>query len=369
MQNPVMPPEKRRIIHIDMDAFFAAVEQRDNPHLRGKPIAVASDKPRSVIATASYEARKFGIHSAMPVFKAHRDCPDLILVPPRFDVYRTISTQIHQIFRQHTNLVEPASLDEAWLDVSETCSTGIPATQIATEIRGEIFRITGLTASAGVSYNKFLAKLASDQNKPDGMTVITPDGSINFMAHLPVKQLHGIGPATASRMHSLGIRNCTDLREKSIAELTRAFGNSAQYYHNMARGIDPRPVICDRIRKSIGAEETFTTNINDLNIARAELKPLIEQVFKKCDRCQVQGRTVTLKIKYADFEQITRRKTLNQPVQNAAEIAEVTNLLLTKLHPFKKSIRLLGVTLSGLEEGLNGISPQMNFIDLMDIRT
>ncbi|MFX4300252.1 DNA polymerase IV [Pseudosulfitobacter pseudonitzschiae] len=339
----------RRIIHVDMDAFFASVEQRDNPDLRGKPVAVGRDQARGVVAAASYEARVFGVRSAMPSVTARRQCPDLIFAPPRFDVYRAVSAQIHGVFARHTDLIEPLSLDEAYLDVTRACQLGQTATDIAQDIRRRIFEETGLTASAGVSYNKFLAKLASDQDKPDGLTVITPRKGPGFVASLPVGRFNGVGPVTEAKMHRLGIFTGADLREKSLLFLAEHFGSSADHYYAITRGIDNRPVRPNRIRKSVGAENTFAKDLIDLEAAVATLEPIIDKVVIRCAEKGVAGRTVTLKVKFSDFEQITRRTTLPGYLRDAPGIMKIARTLLEAEYPFRTGIRLLGVSMSGFE--------------------
>lgn len=343
----VQPPQ-RKIIHIDMDAFYASVEQRDNPNLRGKPIAVGHGEARGVVAAASYEARKFGVHSAMPSVTAIRKCPDLIFVKPRFDVYKTVSNQIREIFAEYTSLIEPLSLDEAYLDVTENHKDIDIATTIAEEIRAKIREVTRLTASAGVSYNKFLAKMASDQRKPDGLFVITPKNGPRFVEVLPVNKFHGVGPATAERMRRHGIETGLDLRSKSLGFLQQHFGKSGPYFYGIARGIDGREVRADRERKSVGAEDTFMEDIDRIDFARDELPPLIEKVWRHCQSHRLSGKTVTLKVKYSDFEQATRSRTVNVPVSSGEDILEIANQLLTTVAPFRKPVRLLGVTLSSL---------------------
>ncbi|MBP1886450.1 DNA polymerase IV [Sinorhizobium mexicanum] len=351
----------RKIIHIDMDAFYASVEQRDNPELRGKPVAVGYPEARGVVAAASYEARKFGVHSAMPSVTAKRKCPDLIFVPHRFDVYRSVSRQIHAIFAEYTTLIEPLSLDEAYLDVTENLKGVELATEIAEEIRARIKAETGLTASAGVSYNKFLAKMASDQRKPDGLFVITPKHGPAFVEALPIKKFHGVGPATAEKMKRLGIETGADLKARDLAFLQRHFGKSGPYFYWIARGIDEREVRPDRTRKSIGAEDTFREDIHDLETARAGLMPLIDKVWRYCEANGIRGKTVTLKVKWSDFTQITRSKTTTAPVPSAAEVADIVDLLLSPLFPAPKGIRLLGVTLSSLDTVDNRNEPQLAF--------
>ncbi|MCC5970321.1 MAG: DNA polymerase IV [Pararhodobacter sp.] len=338
----------RKILHVDMDAFYASVEQRDNPALRGKPVVVGSAAPRGVVAAASYEARTFGVRSAMPSVTAMRRCPDLIFVPHRFDVYRAVSAQIRAIFAEHTTLIEPLSLDEAYLDVTVN-HHGIPlAAQVARTIRAAIRAETGLTASAGVSYNKFLAKMASDLNKPNGQAVITPAQGPGFVATLPVHKFHGIGPATAARMERLGIRTGADLRARSLPFLQEHFGKSGPWYYRISRGIDERPVQPHRTRKSIGAEDTFAEDITDHARAAIELRALVAKVWRQCAAKGVRGRTVTLKAKYANFRQITRSRTLMAPVSGPV-MEETALALLQPLFPVEMGIRLLGVTLSSLE--------------------
>src|SRR4051794_37038215 len=269
----------RKIIHIDMDAFYASVEQRVNPELRGKPVAVGGAQARGVVAAASYEARKFGVHSAMPSVTAKRRCPDLIFVPPQFETYKAISLQIRSIFAEYTPIIEPLSLDEAYLDVTENLKGIVSATWIAEEIRARICTETQLTASAGVSYNKFLAKLASDHRKPDGLFVITPEMGPAFVETLPVRKFHGIGPATARKMEQLGIRTGLDLRAQTLDFLQQHFGKAGSYYYWAARGIDERPVRADRIRKSVGAENTFPVDLFTYEAARDQLRDIIDTVW------------------------------------------------------------------------------------------
>lgn len=342
---------ERKIIHIDMDAFYASVEQRDDPGLRGKPIAVGGSRERGVVAAASYEARKFGVRSAMASVTAKRKCAGLIFVKPRFDVYRAISQQIREIFAEYTTLIEPLSLDEAYLDVTDNLKGIASATLIAEEIRAKIRSETSLTASAGVSYNKFLAKMASDENKPDGLFVIKPKAGPAYVEALPVGKFHGIGPATQAKMESLGIRNGADLRARSLEFLREHFGKVGPYYFSLARGVDERPVCSDRVRKSVGAETTFHADLFTAEEARTALEPLITKVWSYCERSTLKSRTVTLKAKYADFQQITRSRTLDAPIASRAEIEEVVSFLLQPLFPVSKGIRLLGVTLSSLDNG------------------
>ncbi|NLS01126.1 DNA polymerase IV [Rhizobium sp. P38BS-XIX] len=338
----------RKIIHVDMDAFYASVEQRDRPELRGKPLAVGGSAARGVVAAASYEARAFGVHSAMPSVTAKRKCPDLIFVPPRFDVYRAVSQQIRDIFAEYTPMIEPLSLDEAYLDVTHNLKGMEIATEIALEIRARIKAVTGLNASAGISYNKFLAKMASDLNKPNGQAVITPKNGPAFVENLPIKKFHGVGPATAERMGRYGIETGLDLKSKSLAFLQEHFGKSGQYFYGIARGIDERQVRPDRIRKSVGAEDTFVDDISDLGLAIAELKPLAEKLWRHCEANGISGKTVTVKIKYSDFTQATRSRTGAVPIGNMTDILDTSSTLLETVFPFKRPVRLLGITLSSL---------------------
>ncbi|MEP3667916.1 MAG: DNA polymerase IV [Roseibium sp.] len=349
MHSPQNGSAARRIIHVDMDAFFASVEQRDNPELKGQPVAVGRSRARGVVAAASYEARPFGVRSAMPSITALRKCPDLIFVPPRFDVYRSVSGQIRDIFARHTELIEPLSLDEAYLDVTAACTGDVTATAIAMDIRAAILEETGLTASAGVSYNKFLAKLASDQDKPDGLTVITPRRGAAFVASLPVGRFNGVGPVTEEKMRRLGITTGADLRAQPLAFLAEHFGSSAERLYDISRGIDDRPVNPNRERKSVGAECTFLEDLRDPAEAKAALGPIADKVALRCREKGVAGRTVTLKVKYADFEQITRRRTLSSAIEEADDMCEVAGELLQGLVPLKKGVRLLGVSLSGFD--------------------
>jgi DNA polymerase-4 len=331
-----------------MDAFYASVEQRDDPGLRGKPVAVGGPSERGVVAAASYEARRFGVRSAMPSVTARRRCPELIFVRPRFDAYRAVSHQIRAIFAEYTPLVEPLSLDEAYLDVTESLRASASATGIAEEIRARIRAETGLTASAGVSYNKFLAKMASDERKPDGLFVITPGRGPAFVEDLPVGRFHGIGPATCERMERLGIRNGAELKAQTLSFLAQHFGKAGAYYYGLARGIDERPVCAHHIRKSVGAETTFSADLFALDEARTALGPLIGKVWSYCEESTIRGRTLTLKAKYADFHQVTRSRTVAVPVASRAAIEAVVSELLERLFPASQGIRLLGVTLSSL---------------------
>jgi DNA polymerase-4 len=338
----------REIIHIDMDAFYASVEQRDNPELREKPVAVGGSLERGVVAAASYEARKFGVHSAMPSVIAKRKCPDLIFVKPRFDAYKAISLQIREIFVEYTPIIEPLSLDEAYLDVTENLKGIVSATRIAEEIRARIRAETKLTASAGVSYNKFLAKLASDHRKPDGLFVITPEMGSEFVESLPVRKFHGVGPATAKKMERLGIATGLDLRAQALAFLQQHFGKAGSYYYWAARGIDERPVRADRIRKSVGAENTFPADLFTYEAARDALREIVDKVWEYCERSGIRGRTVTLKVKFANFRQITRSRTGQMQIVTRSELEQLANALLEPLFPVAKGVRLLGISLSSL---------------------
>ncbi len=339
----------RKIIHIDMDAFFASVEQRDHPELRGKPVAVGGNAQRGVVAAASYEARKFGVKSAMPSVTAARRCPELIFVPHRFDVYREVSQQIREIFAQYTDMIEPLSLDEAYLDVSEDKQGIGSAIKIAKMIRSDIERVTGLTASAGVSYNKFIAKMASDQNKPNGMCVILPVDGPEFVASLPVRRFHGVGPKTAEKMAALDVHKGADLLDKPEHWFTQNFGSWGEYLYHAARGIDHREVKPNRIRKSIGGERTYDQDKwSDEELMEA-IDHIIDIVWERIERYQARGRTITLKMKYSDFQQITRSQSLDHNVADEAEFRAISLQIFSHLLPTQKGIRLLGLTLSNLD--------------------
>src|SRR5690349_6695701 len=311
----------RKIIHVDMDAFYASVEQRDDPSLKGKPVAVGGGH-RGVVTAASYEARPFGVRSAMPSVTAKRRCPELIFVKPHFDVYRSVSQQIRAIFFDYTELVEPLSLDEAYLDVTEDRPGLGSARAVAEEIRRRIREELKLTASAGVSYCKFIAKLASDHRKPDGLTVITPERGAEFVASLPVARFHGVGPVTARKMERLGILTGADLREWTLPALQANFGSSAEWYWRICRGIDEREVKSDRPYKSVSAERTFDEDLRDPERLAAELERIAGYAWQRVERAEVRGRTVTLKVKYADFEIITRSKSFPAPEIGRASCRE-----------------------------------------------
>jgi DNA polymerase-4 len=339
----------RKIIHVDMDAFFASVEQRDNPELRGKPVAVGGSSGRGVVAAASYEARKFGVRSAMPSLTAKRLCPDLIFCKGRFDAYREVSGRIREIFRHYTPHVEPLSLDEAYLDVTDDIRGIGSATRIAELIRKRIREETQLTASAGVSYNKFLAKLASDQNKPDGICVIRPGQGAQFVARLPVRRFHGVGPRGAEKMAKLGIETGADLAAKDIDWLRAHFGSFADYLFRAARAIDLRPVRANRIRKSLGGERTFNEDISSGPALRAALDDIVEIVWTRIAESETRGRTVTLKLKFTDFQLMSRAKSLPRAIEGKSEFAGLSRAILDEILPLPMPVRLMGLTLSNLE--------------------
>ncbi len=338
---------ERKIIHVDMDAFFASVEQRDCPELRGKPVAVAHDEPRGVVSTASYEARRYGVHSAMPVVSAKRMCRQLVLVPPHFDKYKAVSAQVHAIFHDYTDLIEPISIDEAFLDVTENKRNMPLAVDIAKEIRQRIREELHLTASAGVSYNKFLAKIASDYRKPDGLTVIHPDRAQEFIRSLRIEQFWGVGAKTAEKMHFMGIFTGRDLLECSQKHLQEVFGKVGTTYYNFARGIDLRPVESEYVRKSVGCEQTFAEDISTRAAVTIELYHTVLELVRRIKKDDFEGRTLTLKVKYADFTQITRSITQRSILTTKDEILPLAKRLVksaafSAAHP----IRLLGLSVS-----------------------
>lgn len=341
---------RRKIIHIDMDAFFASVEQRDNPKLKGKPVIVGGNpQSRGVVATCSYEARKYGIHSAMPSKVAYNRCPYAVFVPPRFDVYKKVSYQIREIFYRYTDLVEPLSLDEAFLDVTDNKKNIKYATEIARRIKEEIYNEVGLTASAGVSYNKFLAKLASDYKKPNGMTVLTPENAQEFLDNLPINKFFGIGKVTSRALLNLGINNGYDLRQLDLYELESLFKSRGYSYYQYSRGIDNRPVEPYRERKSVGSETTLSQNLNieDEEVADI-LSEICEDVSIRLKSSEKMGKTITLKIKYDDFTQITRSISVESPIYKHKDIRVNIYNLLKNISNNGKQIRLLGVTISNL---------------------
>lgn len=340
----------RKIIHVDMDAFFASVEQRDDPSLRGRPVAVGHGAARGVVAAASYEARQFGVRSALPSVTALRRCPDLMFVPPRFEVYRDVSRQIHEVFARYTDVIQPLSLDEAYLDVTSNKRGIETAWLTAKAIRAAISKETGLTASAGISYNKFLAKLASDHRKPNGQLAVTPDMGASWVETLPVSRFHGIRPVTAEKMKRLGIETGADLRSKSLEFLQRYFGSSAGWYHAIARGEDNRPVNPNRVRKSSGSETTFDRDLTEPGEIEAGVLRMADDVWRWCETRQAFGRTVTVKVKYGDFQQITRSRSQPAAVATQEALHRAALELIRSVLPPEKGIRLVGVTISNFAE-------------------
>lgn len=347
----------RKIIHIDMDAFFASVEQRDNPALKGRPVAVGHDGPRGVVATASYEARRYGVHSAMSAARAKRLCKNLVFVPVRMDVYKNISRRIHAIFHEYTDKVEPLSIDEAFLDVSH-----LPcATRAAQEIKARILKETGLTASAGVSVNKMLAKIASDCRKPNGLFVISPKNVQAFVLRLPVEKFFGVGKVTAQKMHELGIFTGADLRRAPLSLLVRRFGKIGQIYYDFARGKDEREVISVRVRKSLGAEETFAADSADMTFLTQQLQEVCHKVWQRKERSAFEGKTVTLKLKFADFKQITRARSLPAEVPSEKVLFDTALDILKQVPLKKRRVRLLGVSISNPPHQAKSGQLQFNF--------
>jgi DNA polymerase-4 len=341
----------RKIIHIDMDAFYASVEQRDNEAYRGKPLAVGYSEARGVVAAASYEARKFGVYSAMPSLTAKKRCPQLIFVPPRFEVYHEVSRQIRGIFLEYTDLVEPLSLDEAFLDVTQNHKQNPSASLIAKEIQQRIFEQTGLNASAGVSVNKFLAKVASDYKKPKGFFVIAPEEAEAFVEGLRIEQFFGVGKVTAQKMHECQIYNGHDLKQRSEAELVRLFGKAGRSYYLYARGIDHREVEPNRITKSISTETTFLKDKDNLTLLTVELYNMAKEVMERMEKEDFYGRTVTIKVKYADFKQITRSKTLPHRVTGFPQLWAASRELIKQLDLSQQPVRLLGLGVGNAESG------------------
>jgi len=337
----------RKIIHIDMDAFYASVEQLDNPDLRGKAIAVGGSSQRGVVSAASYEARKYGVKSAMSSVIAKRNCPHLIFVKPRFERYREFSQRIREIFFEYTDLVEPLSLDEAYLDVTENKKGNPSASLIAREIREKIKEKTGLNASAGISINKFIAKIASDFNKPNGQKTVNPEEVEAFLEVLDIRKFHGVGKVTAEKMYMLGIFTGKDLKQKSQEYLTENFGKSGAHYFNVVRGIHLSEVKPNRIRKSLGAERTFNENISSEIFMLERLENIAEEIERRLKKSQVAGKTVTLKIKYSDFTLQTRSKTISFYISSKELILENARELLYQ-EKMKNSVRLLGISLSNL---------------------
>lgn len=355
--------ELHTIIHVDMDAFYATVEQRDFPQYRGKPIIVGGDpNARGVVATCSYEARKLGIHSAMPCATAKRKCPSAIFVRPRFTVYREISSQIRQIFQRFTPLVEPLALDEAYLDVSQEIPRHGSGVLIAKDIRQRILRETGLTASAGISYNKFLAKIASDRCKPNGLLYISAQEGPNFVRSLKIREFHGIGPATEEKMHRLGIYTGEDLLAWGLSELQPLFGKASQYYFNIVRGIDVRQVEPYRERKSVSTEDTFEDDISDRQQMLQALHTQLESVMADLTRLQLSGRTLTVKVKFADFSLITRSKSTDQEITDSKGFAKLLPELLDSALIKPMAVRLLGVSVSNLSPQMTSENNQISLL-------
>lgn len=350
----------RKIIHVDMDAFYASVEQRDFPEYRGKPLVVGgSPNSRGVIAAASYEARRYGIRSAMSSAMAAKKCPHLIFAPARFAVYKEVSQQIREIFLDYTDLVEPLSLDEAYLDVTENKKNIASATQIAKEIRQRIWDTTHLTASAGVSYNKFLAKTASGFKKPNGLTVVKPEQAEVFLNKLSIDDFYGVGKATAEKMKGMGIENGADLRTWELEDLTENFGKYGKYYYYIVRGIDNREVEPERERKSLGAEETFDRDYSSKDELRSKLKDICEDVAERLSKHQLAGKSLTLKIKFADFSVMSRSKTMLNPIYKERDLFQTSTDMLYETNLHHKSVRLLGISLSNLcERGKSPVKPE-----------
>ena len=342
----------RKIIHIDMDAFYASVEQRDRPEFKGKPVIVGGDpKSRGVVAACSYEARKFGIHSAMPSVTAYRLCPNAVFIRPRFDMYREVSSQLREIFCEYTDLVEPLSLDEAFLDVTQNYKGMPSATLIAQEIKRKVYdRTGGLTSSAGVSFNKFLAKVASDINKPDGITVITPEMANEFIDKLPIRKFFGVGKVTEEKMLNIGIKTGADLKKYKKEQLIQTFGKSGNYFYDIAHGLDDRPVEPNRIRKSIGKETTFSEDIDDTDHIIEILEDIAAKLENSLIKKDAKGRTITLKVKYFDFQSITRSITIDEPAEGASVIMKYVRPLLSKTEAGEKKVRLLGISISNFDD-------------------
>jgi DNA polymerase IV len=343
-----MTLQYRKIIHIDMDAFYASVEQRDQPQLKGKPLAVGGGEIRGVVAAASYEARKYGVRSAMSGKLARQKCPELIFVPPRFAVYKEVSRQIRNIFLEYTHLVEPLSLDEAYLDVTHPLKGKNSATLIANEIRQRIFNETSLTASAGISYNKFLAKIASDVNKPNGFCLIHPDEAASFLEKLPVEKFHGVGKVTADKFKNLGIHNGKDIKNAGLEFILKNFGRNGLFFYDIAHGIDKRPVEPERDRKSFGAENTFEQDIVETHELNGALEELCDILFARLQKAGIRGNTMTVKIKYHDFVQITRCKTFSCEINCRDQMYRIAADLLHEHREKDKPIRLLGISFSQL---------------------
>lgn len=337
---------ERKIIHVDMDAFFASVEQLDNPDLRGRPIAVGHDAPRSVVATASYEARRYGVRSAQPMSQAKRRCAQLVIVEPHFSRYREVSERVHEIFHRYTDMVEPISLDEAFLDVTDNKKGIAMAMDIAKEIRQSIYDELHLTASAGVSCNKLIAKIASDFRKPNGLTVVHPARVLDFLESLPVEDLWGVGPKTKQKMHDLMVHTCGELRRVPIDVLKQEFGKMGQVFYDYCRGIDDRPVVNDWIRKSVGCEATFDTDISKRSAAIIVLYQAVVELVQRIAKCGFEGRTLTLKVKFSDFTQVTRSITQGKVLKDKDDILPLAKQLLQKVDYADHAFRLLGLSVS-----------------------
>jgi len=345
-----------------MDAFYASVEQRDFPELRGKPVAVGGSRERGVVAAASYEARKFGVYSAMPSVIAIRKCPHIVFVPHRFEVYKKVSQQIRDIFYDYTDLVEPLSLDEAYLDVTENKKGIALATEIAREIKRRIKAELNLTASTGISCNKFLAKIASDYDKPDGFYLIHPSRAESFVETLPIEKFFGIGKVTAAKMRNHGIANGADLKKQELPDLLRWFGKAGSYYYKIARGLDDRIVEPDRERKSISTEQTFDHDLSDKDEVRVYLKQIADELISRMDRNRIYGRTLTMKVKFSDFHQITRSRSLKKSIRKKAVLLKLMHDILLDLDFQGQSIRLLGLGISNLDRpGSAGIQLTLDF--------
>lgn len=343
---------ERKIIHVDMDQFFAAVEQRDDPSLRGKPVAVGHDEPRGVVSTASYEARRFGVHSAQSIMVAKKLCPELIIVNPHFHKYKEVSGQIRGIMQDYTDLIEPLSLDEAFLDVTNNKKGVTMAVDIAQEIKRRVKAETGLTASAGVSYCKFLAKIASDWRKPDGLTVIHPDRALDFISRLDIKKIWGVGRKTAERMHRMGIFTGADLRQHSLNRLVQEFGKMGGVFYDFARGIDNRPVVSEWERKSVSCERTFETDINTPAAVTIELYHTVIELERRVAKSGFEGRTLTLKVKFMDFRQITRSVTVRRVLRSKNDILPLAKQLMNEVEYLSRPIRLLGLGVSNHKDEL-----------------
>jgi len=349
----------QKIIHIDMDAFYASIEQRDNPELRGKPVAVGKGSERGVVAAASYEARKYGVHSAMSSKVAKDKCPHLVFVANRMAIYKAVSQQIMGIFLDYTELVEPLSIDEAFLDVTENKKHVQSATLIAREIKERIHETTGLTASAGVSINKFLAKTASDYDKPDGLYVIRPEEAEAFVEGLPIEKIHGVGKVTAGKMHRLGIKTGQDLKKQSLAWMNRHFGKVGLHYYNISRAIDERPVNPQRIRKSVGTEKTFEKDLQENFEIITALYHIEKELMRRMEKSGSFGRTLTLKVKFSDFRQTTRSKTMEDPIVDFQTLHHNAKEILAGINLQQKKIRLLGLSLSQLDQKKGGQAVQL----------